>query len=298
MDKTKQTLAIALVAVLTVLAGGWFLLVSPQRSNVSTLNGEKATQDQTNATLQTKISTLKGELVELPAAKAALESVARRLPPDLAEVSLIQSLTHAAAQANVDLQIITPGSPILDTVAAPAAPVVAPTATGSATAAAVPAAAAAPANQLYSIPLGLTVSGDYFDLEMFIHNLEGMQRAVLVSNITLTGGSGAVAATATAAAGATGSAGSAGTTSAAGTTSGGKTKTSATTGKTGGTKVSKIKPVPGSAAAAQNEAKAVVPFVPNVNTLTLTVSASVFSMFSTAPAAAPITAAPTSASTK
>jgi Tfp pilus assembly protein PilO len=295
MDKTKQTLAIALVAVLAVLAGGWFLLVSPQRSNVSTLNGEKATQDQANATLQTKISALKAELVELPAAKAALESVARRLPPDLAEVSLIQSLTHAAAEANVDLQVITPGSAVLATVAAPVAVTAAAT-TGTAAPGAAPVAAApAPAaNQLYSIPLGLTVSGDYFDLEMFIHNLEGMQRAVLVSSISLGGTTNGTAAIA----GATSTTGTSTTgTSATGARSGSKTKTSATTGKSVGTKVSKVKPVPGSAAAAQNEANAVVPFAPNANTLTLTVSASVFSMYSSTPAAAPITAAPTSAKT-
>ena len=120
MDKTKQTLAIALVAVLAVLAGGWFLLVSPQRSSAASLNEEKVAQDQKNAQLQTKISQLKSELVELPAAKAALEAVARRLPPDLAQVSLIQSLTKAAKVANVDLQAITPGSPTCEVTPDPA----------------------------------------------------------------------------------------------------------------------------------------------------------------------------------
>ena len=96
MDKTKQTLVIALVAVLVVLAGGWFLLVSPQRANVASLNEQTTTQEQTNASLQTKITALKAELVQLPEAKAQLEAVARRLPPDLAEVSLIQTLTKAA----------------------------------------------------------------------------------------------------------------------------------------------------------------------------------------------------------
>ena len=52
-----------------VLAGGWFLLVSPQRANVASLNEQTTTQEQTNAALQTKITALKAELVQLPEAR-------------------------------------------------------------------------------------------------------------------------------------------------------------------------------------------------------------------------------------
>jgi Tfp pilus assembly protein PilO len=307
MDKTKQTLAIALAAVLAVLAGGWFLLVSPQRANVTSLKAKTITQDQTNTSLQTKITALKAELVQLPEAKAQLEAVARRLPPDLAEVSLIQTLTKAAADANVDLQIITPGAPTA--VGAPAATVIAPTTSASATGstaktgdtpapvtapAAAPAAPANPAGNLYAVPVALTVQGDYFDLEMFVHNLEGMQRALLVSSLNITRPTvnaplvGAAISTA-APAPAHGKTG-------AKTTS--KT-TSKTTGKTTGKTLSKVKPVPGSAAAAQAEAGKLPGFVADQNTLTVTIAATVYSLYTTTPAPAVVpTAAPTSAPTK
>jgi Tfp pilus assembly protein PilO len=304
MDKTKQTLAIALVAVLAVVAGGWFLLVSPQRSNVTSLNDQTSTQENTNASLQSKITALKAELVELPAAKAQLEAVARRLPPDLAEVGLIQSLTKAAADANVDLQVITPGAPVavgapaaaVPTTSAPAAGATtsaAPAAGTTTSAATLPAAAPAPAaGNLYSVPLALTVSGDYFDLEMFVHNLEGMQRALLVSSLTITKNPVSVVAVTTAGAAATTTAATVKSTS----KSTGKTSTSGkVTSKTG----SKTKPVAGSAAAAQQAADKEPQFAVDQNTLTVTLAAQVFSLYTTTPAAALVpTAAPTSAPTK
>src|SRR4051794_34925886 len=42
MDKTKQSLTIAAVAIVAVVAGGWFLLISPQRASVASLNSDTA----------------------------------------------------------------------------------------------------------------------------------------------------------------------------------------------------------------------------------------------------------------
>jgi hypothetical protein len=38
---------------------------------------------------------------------------------------------------------------------------------------------------LYQVPLGLKVSGSYFELEQFINKLEGLQRSFLVSGFTV-----------------------------------------------------------------------------------------------------------------
>src|SRR5437764_699644 len=140
MDKTKQTLAIALAAVLVVVAGGWFFLISPQRSSVAGLQDQTATQNATNASLQLKIQQLKAEAVEQPADQAQLRAIAKRLPSDLAEATLVASLSKAALAANVDLQTITPGSPIL--VSAPVAAATVAPATSSAAGAAAPGAVA------------------------------------------------------------------------------------------------------------------------------------------------------------
>ncbi|MDX6203760.1 MAG: hypothetical protein QOJ83_3260 [Frankiales bacterium] len=295
MDKTKQTLVIALVAVLVVVAGGWQFLISPQRSSVAALNAQTSSVDMANASLKTKIAQLKSEAAQLPAEQAALAAIAKRLPPDLQAANLLDDLTHAADAANVDLQAITPGTPTLaaSSVAAAPTPVATTTANPGTSA---PTAPKAAVNQLYQIPLTLTVTGNYFDLEMFIHTLEGMQRAMLISGLTFS--KNAASATGTSAAG-VGVGGATGATTAPTSVSGKTTTSGTSTSKsTSGSKAAKstAKPVPGSAAGAQAELNGRTPVVADADTLSVAISGQVFAMYSpaaAAAAAAPATPAPT-----
>ncbi|MDX6212617.1 MAG: hypothetical protein QOF82_1704 [Frankiales bacterium] len=280
MDKTKQTLVIALVAVLVVVAGGWQFLISPQRSSVAALNAQASSVDSANATLKTKIAQLKSEAAELPGEQAALAAIAKRLPPDMQAANLLDDLSHAADAANVDLQVITPGAPVL----APSSVVPAPAPVASGAANAGTSAATAPkagANQLYQIPLNLTVTGNYFDLEMFIHTLEGMQRAMLINGLTFT----------KSATGAGSKVAGAGATTAP---KGGSAPGTSSTKSTTGSKAAKstAKPVPGSAAAAQAELDRLTQVVPDADTLTVAINGQVFAMYSPAAAAAAAVAAP------
>ncbi|MDX6229030.1 MAG: hypothetical protein QOI76_2420 [Frankiales bacterium] len=272
MDKTKQTLVIALVAVLVVVAGGWQFLVSPQRSSVAALNAQTSSVDSANASLRTKIAQLKSEAAELPGEQAALAAIAKRLPPDIQAANLLDDLSHAADAANVDLQVITPGAPVLapSSVVAPPAPVASAAAKTGTTAATAP---KAPTNQLYQIPLSLTVTGNYFDLEMFIHTLEGMQRAMLITGLTFTKSPPAATGTGAGTGGA-GVNGSTGATTAPKNGSGSKAAKST------------AKPVPGSAAGAQAELDRLTQVVPDADTLSVAISGQVFAMYSPAAAAA------------
>jgi Tfp pilus assembly protein PilO len=293
MDKTKQTLVIAVVAVLVVVAGGWYFLISPQRSSVASLNEQTTTVNGANATLKGKIDQLKAQAADLPAQQLALAAIAKRLPPDAQYATLISNLSNAADAANVDLSIITPAAPVLaaSSVVAPPAPVASAAAGKSAAPKAVT-PRTAPANQLYQIPLALTVSGNYFDLEMFIHSLEGMQRAMLINQLTfakLPPSGATVGSTTTdgAAAGTTTS--PAGGTSQSTTSGNGKTVAGSKPGKTG--KTTTAKTVPGSVAGAQAELNRLNPLVPDTDTITLQIAGQVFSMYSPAGAAAAAQAA-------
>jgi Tfp pilus assembly protein PilO len=313
MDKTKQTFVAALVAMLVVVAGGWFLLISPQRANVASLADQTQTVNGKNASLQQQIAQLKAESALVSDAQATLAGIARRLPPDPQEANLIDNLKHAADAANVDLQIITPGAPSLMVTAAPVV-TSAPAATTSGAAGAAGGATAhvpAPAatDQLYAIPLSLTIAGNYFDVEMFVHSLEGMQRAMVIDQLSLVaaapGSSQGGAVT-----GASGTGAASGATATTGTTATGGSKTgtsTSTTTKSGTSKTGKTattgKPKPGTAAGAQAEINAQTQFVPDAHTLTVSIVGKVFAMYSPAAAAqaiasAPTAAAPTPATTK
>jgi Tfp pilus assembly protein PilO len=112
MDKLRQLSLLTAVAVVAVVAGGWFLLVSPQRSKVSDLHAQAAEQKDKNATLSTEIARLKAEAKDLPAEQARLAAIAEQLPPNPAMPALIGDLARAAKKSGVDLQIIAPQAPV------------------------------------------------------------------------------------------------------------------------------------------------------------------------------------------
>jgi Tfp pilus assembly protein PilO len=111
MEKMRQLGALTVVAVLAIVAGGWFLLVSPQRSKVGDLHAQAADQQQKNMQLSTQIARLKAEARDLPAEQARLAAIAEQLPPNPSMPTLVNGLARAAKRAGVDLQIIAPQPP-------------------------------------------------------------------------------------------------------------------------------------------------------------------------------------------
>jgi Tfp pilus assembly protein PilO len=112
MDKMRQLSLLTAVAILAVVAGGWLLLISPQRSKVADLHEQAAQQQEKNATLSTQIARLKAEAKDLPAEQARLAAIAEQLPANPAMPALIDDLAGAAKKSGVDLQIITPSTPV------------------------------------------------------------------------------------------------------------------------------------------------------------------------------------------
>jgi Tfp pilus assembly protein PilO len=245
-----------------------------------------------NKTIQDQIDQLKSQLADVPGEQLALAAIAKRLPPDLQEANLLDNLSHAADAANVDLLTVNPGAPLLATPAVVAAPAPVASAAGKSGAAGVPKGPGIAANQLYQVPVTLTVTGNYFDLEMYIHTLEGMQRAMVINQLAFAKGTDTVSTTGTnpltggAAASGAPVTGAAVTTAPATTVT--KTTVKNSTGKTKGVKPAG-KPVPGSAAAAQAELDRQVQVLADSDTLTVTITGEVFSMYS--PAAAAVAAA-------
>lgn len=187
MDKVKQWVALTVVGVLAILAGGWFLLVSPKKSDATDLNAQATAKQAANAQLVTQLAMLKAQAKDLPRQQAALAAVAAKVPDNPAMPALIRAMTKAAADAGVELVSISPGTPT-----AVAAPVVArtvtPTTTGApAGAAAVPSSGAgsAAAGTLNSITVAVNVVGGYFQIEQFVDGLESLTRAFKVSTLGL-----------------------------------------------------------------------------------------------------------------
>jgi type IV pilus assembly protein PilO len=200
MDKLKQYVVFTVLGCLVVLAAGWFLLVSPKRTNASELRAQSAAQRTSNANLATKLQVLKAQAKDLPKQQAKLAAVAAKIPNNPALPAMIRALTTASGSAGVELVSVAPGVPVSATTATPGAPA-APAAPGAAAAPAAPATAAAgTAGQLAAIPLTINVVGGYFQVQQFVANLEDLPRSLRVSALTVAPGANPVkkqAATAT-----------------------------------------------------------------------------------------------------
>ena len=222
MSVTRKWSLMAAVLVVAIGAAGWFLLVSPKRSEAVELRDQAISQEEANERLLVDLAVLKDQQAQLPKQRAELASMRKQIPDNPALPTLIRSLTEAGRKVGVSIDTMSPTVPVA--VVQPVA-VIAPTTTtdtetttdsssstdsstestdSSATSTA-PVVPAPTAPSLYQVPLSLDVTGSYFELEQFINKLEGLKRSFLVTGFTV-----APAATETAATGdATGSTGSA-----------------------------------------------------------------------------------------
>jgi Tfp pilus assembly protein PilO len=205
MGKLKQWIALTVLGVLVIAAGGWSVLISPKRSEAAALRTQADQQTSQNATLSAQISMLKAQAKDLPKQQARLAAVAAKIPDNPALPALIRALTAAADQAGVELTTLAPAAPAPVTAAPPAGIV---TAAGVSPSAAKPATASSPVSvgTLKSISLSLTVVGGYFQVEQFLDRVENLSRAAKVTGFTLAPGSNPVKAAPASAAGATGTA--------------------------------------------------------------------------------------------
>jgi type IV pilus assembly protein PilO len=179
MTKMRQWSLLAGLAVVAVLAAGWFMLVSPKRGEASDLRAQAASQEQQNVQLQAKLEQLKAQAKDLPAQQAKLADFHLRIPDNPALPTLVRDLTKATTAAGTDLVSLAPGAPAALTPATGAQPV-APS--GGASGAAASGSASSP---LFAVPVQLHVTGTYPQVELFINQLEGLKRSFLVTGFQL-----------------------------------------------------------------------------------------------------------------
>ena len=184
MEKMRQWSMLTGLAVVVVLAAGWFLAVSPQRHQAASLRTQVVSQQSSNAQLLSQIDQLKQQKQGLPAQQRLLDQIAAKVPDNPALPALIRELSTAANVAGVDLESLAPAAP---------APVAA-TASGSSVTPVAPAgassvaSAAGAAQPLEQISLVIKVNGSYYNVESFFAAIEKMKRAMRITQWTATPG--------------------------------------------------------------------------------------------------------------
>jgi Tfp pilus assembly protein PilO len=165
-SKFRKWVALAGLASIIVLVAGWFLLISPKRSDVSDLKSQAAGQETTNDGLQVKLTALRSQQKGLAAKNQQLAELAKKIPTTADIPGLLRHLSASAATANVDLTDLTPASPVALT--------------------------AAPG--ISAVTISLKVEGKYFDVAQYINALESLDRGLMVTGVTQTVGEAATAA--------------------------------------------------------------------------------------------------------
>jgi len=188
MSRIQQWIAGTVVAVLAIVAAGWFLAIAPQKHKVSNLGSQANQQEQTNSGLRTKLAQLTAAQQAVPSEQAEVAAITQKIPSDPAMPSYVRALSTIAQQTGVELVSIAPGTPTAVTAGAPVV-AAAPAATGApsaapSAAAAAPAAAVAPVS-LQAISVGLTVQGGYFQIQQFTAALQKLARTTVVGAVSL-----------------------------------------------------------------------------------------------------------------
>ena len=157
MTKSRTWTLGAAVVVLAVMALGWFLLISPKRSNAAALTTTAADTAAQNLSTEASIRQLKLEQKQLPAQEAQIAAIRQQMPNEPLLPALIRQLTNAAGDSNVNLTAIAPAA---------IAPV--------------------PADPGVSyIATDVTAVGDFTQLKQFLFALEENKRAVLVTGVSI-----------------------------------------------------------------------------------------------------------------
>ena len=153
----RSPLVLGIAVLLGLLLFTLFVVV-PRGAEVATVRADIDVAQQELAALEANLAALRAAQAAGTAA-ADLEAIRVALPTTPELPNLFAALQAAATTANVGLSSIAPGVPAVS-------------AAGSASV----------------IPLSLTVSGEYFALARFLHELETLPRITRVSAVSISGG--------------------------------------------------------------------------------------------------------------
>jgi len=177
MTRLRQLWLLTALGSLAVLAGGYFLLVTPQSNKAADIRAEAETQQDVNRQLQSQIDMLKKQRKDLPAQQEKLARFARLIPPNPAIPALTRSLTDAADNSGVELVALNPTLPEYSK------------GRDLKTRAELPGRVPAPDGRvLVNIPLQLEIVGSYSQITQFFTEIEELNRALLVDGFTVEAG--------------------------------------------------------------------------------------------------------------
>ncbi len=146
----RDRIVIMVVVVAAVLAAAWVEVVSPERQQASTLIAQVAAAQSRLASAESQVANARTAQSQYAAAYSAMVNLGKAVPPTQEVASLIDQLTRASDQRQVNFSSI---------------------ASAGGSAASSPAASSVAAAGFTQLPFTFTFEGSYFDLEHLFRQL-------------------------------------------------------------------------------------------------------------------------------
>jgi Tfp pilus assembly protein PilO len=201
-------IVICTVLSIAILAGGWFVGVSPQLDAARAADLQRSTVEGQNTATRAQVAKLVAAEKDKDELHSELAALRAQVPESIGGAQFISSLQQMAASTGVSLESLTVGQPTAyvapippETAAAPAASTSTESAAPSASASATPDPDAAPAvddgitpltdplitpSNFVLVPIAVEVSGSNDQVLAFLHALQHGPRLVQLTNVGTT----------------------------------------------------------------------------------------------------------------
>ncbi|HTU79268.1 MAG TPA: hypothetical protein VMF09_10965 [Solirubrobacteraceae bacterium] len=173
----RDRIVVMLVGVVAVLAAVWIEVVSPERGQASKVSAQVEAAKSQLASAKTQLSGARAAQSQYAQAYAAMVNLGKAVPPSDEVPSLIEQLSEASKEKNVDF------ASIVNSAASGSSPT-AGAAGASGTAAG---AAGASGSSLTDLPFTFSFEGSYFDLEHLFRRLTDFATLDSSGNIEVSG---------------------------------------------------------------------------------------------------------------
>lgn len=175
----RDRMVIFAVALVVLAAGGWFLVLSPKRTEAGNLGAQIDTQRQQLASAQSDLASGAQARSEYARDYATVAQLGAAVPSDDNVASLLVQIQQAANASKVQFVSLAPGQSSGAVASAPPPPTTGGAAATQATTATLPPGAAVGSAGFPTMPFAFTFSGNFFHLSDFVGRL---QRFLVVGN--------------------------------------------------------------------------------------------------------------------
>jgi hypothetical protein len=177
---TRDRLVLIGVVVLAVLAGGYLMVVSPERKQAAKAQTEVQSARQQLETAQAQASTAQAAEHRYTAAYSSVVSLGKAVPPATEVPSLIYQLAQASNQRDVDFNSISSGSGGSTSASAGTSSAASAASTSTATGSATPAG-------FTQMPFTFVFKGSFEGLAHLLGQVDSFVRRTSAGNVLVSG---------------------------------------------------------------------------------------------------------------